>query len=125
MDPVATNTRNAPSLGEMASELWACMRGLVADEADLLAAEAHVALQTFLLGIILSVAAAVFAVLGAGAVLAVGAVELVQRGLTWTAALGIVFVVCAACSFALLLALRGVAVKKLFARSRSELRGHG
>ena len=125
MDPVATGARSSPSLGEMGAELWTGVRGLVADEVDLVAAEAHVALQTLLLGIILAVAAAVFAVLGVGAVLAAIAVELVERGLTWTAALGVVFLVCAACSFALLLALRGIAVKKLFARSRSELRGRG
>jgi hypothetical protein len=125
MDPVATSARSSPSLGEMAAELWADVRGLVADEVDLLAAEAHVALRTLLLGVVLAVSAAVFAVLAAGAVLAVIAVELVERGLTWAAALGIVFVVCAASSFVLLLALRGIALKKHFARTRNELRGRG
>ncbi len=125
MDPVVTNARSAASLGETAAELWAGIRGLVADEADLLAAEAHVALQTLLLGIILAVAAAVFAVLGVGAVLAAIAVELVESGMTWATSLGIVFAACTACSFGLLLALRGIALKKHFARTREELRGQG
>src|SRR5438477_8681359 len=102
MEPAATSVRSSPSsLGDLATELWAGVRGLVADEVDLLAAEAHVALQTLLLGIILAVAVGLFAVLGVGVILAALAVELVQRGLTWVAALGTVFVVCAACSFLL------------------------
>jgi hypothetical protein len=124
MDPVAAETtRAAPSLGELFSELWGNVRGLVADEADLLAAEAHVALQTLLLGVALGVACAVFAVFAAAAIFALLAFELVELGFTLPAALGVVFVACAGCSLVLFLALRGIATKRLFATSRRELRG--
>ncbi len=123
MDPVATDARPAPPLGELFSELWRSVRGLVADEADLLAAEAHVALQTLLLGVVLAVASAVFAVIALGAAFAFLAFELVERGVTLPAALGVVVAGCAGCSVVLLLALRGIAMKRFFAASRRELRG--
>ena len=123
MDPVAADPRPAPSLGEMFSEMWGSVRGLVADEADLLAAEAHVALQTLLFGVALAVASAVFAVFAAGAAFAMLAFELVERGLTLPAALAVVLTSCAGCSVVLFLALRGIALKRFFAASRRELRG--
>ena len=123
MDPVATDPRPAPSLGEIFSELWGSVRGLVADEADLLAAEAHVALQTLLFGVVLAVASAVFAVCAAGAAFAFLAFELVERGFTLPAARAVVLVACAGCSVVLFLALRGIAMKRFFAASRRELRG--
>lgn len=123
MDPSAAESRPAPSLGELISETWGSLRGLVSDEADLLAAEAHVALQTLLLGVVLAVGCAVFAVFAAGAALSLLAFELVERGLTFQAALGIVLLGCAGCSVVLFFALRGIAMKKFFAASRRELRG--
>jgi hypothetical protein len=104
----------------MFSEMWGSVRGLVADEADLLAAEAHVALQTLLFGVALAVGRAVFA---AGAAFAMLAFELVERGLTLPAALAVVLTGCAGCSVVLFLALRGIALKRFFAASRRELRG--
>ena len=123
MDPVAAETRPAASLGEMFFEMWASVRELVADEADLLAAEAHSALQTLLLGIVLAVASAIFAVFAAGAAFAMLAFELVESGLTLLAALAVVLLGCAGCSVVLFLALRGIAMKMFFAASRRELRG--
>jgi len=123
MDPVATESRPAPSLSELFSEMWGSVRGLVADEADLLAAEAHVALQTLLFGIVLAVASAVFAVFAAAAAFALLAFELVEGGFTLPAALAIVLMGCAGCSIVLFLALRGIAMKRFFAASRKELRG--
>ena len=123
MDPVATESRPAPSLSELFSEMWGSVRGLVADEADLLAAEAHVALQTLLFGVVLAVASAVFAVFAAGAAFALLAFQLVEGGFTLPAALAIVLAGCAGCSVVLFLALRGIAVKRFFAASRKELRG--
>src|ERR1700682_6661049 len=81
-------TRALP-LGQGVSEIWGSVRALVADEADLLAAEANVALRTLVACVIVAVAAAVFAVLGVAALLAVIAVQIVESGDSGAAAVGV------------------------------------
>ena len=114
--------RDVP-LRQNIGELWGSVRALVADEADLLAAEAHVAVRTLVASVILAVGAAVFAVLGIAALLGMIAMRIVESGYSWPAALGCVFLLCAVGSAALIFALRGLTLQKLFAASRRELRG--
>lgn len=116
-------TQGLPPLGQSVSELWGSVRALVADEADLIAAEAHVAIRTLVATVILAVGTAVFAVLGAAALFGIVAVQVVERGYSWAAALGCVFLLCAIASAASFFALRGLSLQKLFAASRRELRG--
>ena len=99
------------------------LRGLVADEADLLAAEANVAVRTLVACVVVAVAAAVFAVLGVAALLAMIAMQIVESGYSWPAALGFAFLMCAVGSATLIFALRSLTTQKLFAASRRELRG--
>jgi uncharacterized membrane protein YqjE len=110
-------------LGQSVSEIWGSVRALVADEADLLAAEANVAVRALVSCVIFAVAAAVLAVLGFAALLGMIAIEIVESGYSWPAALGGVFLACALGSATLILALRGLTLHKLFAASRRELRG--
>jgi uncharacterized membrane protein YqjE len=110
-------------LGQAVSEILGGVRALVADEADLLAAEASVAVRTLVTCVIVAVAGAVFAVLGVAALLGIIAMQIVENGYSWTAALGCVVLMCALSSAALIFALRGLTLQKLFAASRRELRG--
>ena len=114
---------HALPLGQSISEIWGSVRALVADQADLLAAEANVAVRTLVSCVIVAVGAAVFAVLGVAALLGVIAMKIVESGYSWPAALGFVVLMCAVGSATLIFALRGLASQKLFAASRRELRG--
>jgi len=121
--PDSDSAARALPLGESISEIWGNVRALVADEADLLAAEANVAVRTLVTCVLVAVGAAVFAVLGLTALLGMIAMRIVESGYSWAAALGSVFLMCAVISVVLVLALRGLARQKLFAASRRELRG--
>jgi uncharacterized membrane protein YqjE len=105
------------------SEIIGSLRGLVADEADLLAAEANVAVRTLVACVVVAVAAAVLGVLGVAALLAMVAMQIVESGYSWPVALGCVFVTCVLGSAALVFTLRGLTLQELFAASRGELRG--
>lgn len=117
------DARSLPPLGQSVSELWGSVRALVADEADLLAAEANVAIRTLVACVILAVGTTVFGVLGVAALFGIVAVQVVESGYSWPAALGCVFLLCAVASAASFFALRGLSLQKLFAASRRELRG--
>jgi uncharacterized membrane protein YqjE len=124
MDPPNPDAATSPlPLAQSVSEIWGSVRALVADQADLLAAEANVAVRTLVTCVFVAVAAAVFAVLGVTALLGTVAMRIVESGYSWPAALGCVFLICAVSSGALVFALRGLARQKLFAASRRELRG--
>jgi uncharacterized membrane protein YqjE len=111
------------SSGQGVSKILSSVRALVADEADLLAAEANVAVRTLVACLVIAVAAAVLGVLGVAALLAMVAVQIVENGYSWPAALGCVFLICALSSATLVFASRGLTSQKLFAASRGELRG--
>ena len=111
------------SPGQGVFELLGSVRALVADEADLLAAEANVALRTLVACVVVAVAAAVLGVLGVAALLAMIAMQIVESGYSWPIALGCVFLTCALGSAALVFTLRGLTLQELFAASRGELRG--
>src|SRR3979411_646732 len=97
-------TRVLP-LGQGVSEIWGSVRARVADEADLLAAEANVAVRTLVACVIVAVAASLFAVLGVAALLAMIAMQIVENGYSWPAALGLAFLVCAVSSAPLVFAV--------------------
>ena len=121
--PEADVAHRPPPIAQALSELWASVRALVADEVELVAAEAHVATRTLVAAIGLAVGAAAFAVLGVAAILGMIAVRIVESGYSWLAALGLIFVLCGVACACLLLVLRGLTSQKLFAASRRELRG--
>jgi uncharacterized membrane protein YqjE len=123
--PAADAAPRPPPLAQAVSELWGSVRALIADEADLIAAEAHVATRTLVTAVGLAVGAAAFAVLGVAAVLGMIAVRVVESGYSWVAALGLVFVLCGVACAGLVLVLRGLASQRLFAASRRQLRGRG
>jgi hypothetical protein len=119
----ATPTGGPTTLAAAAGELIGSVRALVADEADLLVAETHQALQTLIAMVVVGVGAAVLAVLAIGAMLGVVAVELAAHGVSWPATFGLLAAVCIAGCAVLALILRGLALRTLFAASRRELRG--
>jgi uncharacterized membrane protein YqjE len=123
MDQQGAEAANRPlPLGQSVSEILSSVRALVADEADLLAAEANVAVRTLVACVVVAVAA-VFGVLGAAALLAMIAMQIVESGYSWPAALGCVFLICALSSATLVFTLRRLTLQELFAAARGELRG--
>ncbi|HKW81305.1 MAG TPA: phage holin family protein [Casimicrobiaceae bacterium] len=98
-------------------------RALVADAADLVAAEAHVALQMLTGMVISAVCAAVLGVLAVVALLAAIAAGLIERGVPAGAASVAVAIVCALLAAGFGLRLRALAKRALFSRSREQLRG--
>jgi uncharacterized membrane protein YqjE len=124
MDRQEAEAANRPlSPGQSVSEILSSVRALVADEADLLAAEANVAVRTLVACVVIAVAAAVLGVLGVAALLAMVAMQIVENGYSWPAALGCIFLLCALSSATLVFTLRGLTLHELFAASRGELRG--
>lgn len=124
MDEQGADTANQPlPLGQSVCEILSSVRGLVADEADLLAAEVNVAVRTLVACVVVAVAAAVLGVLGVAALLVMIAMQIVESGYSWPAALGCVFLICALSSAILVFALRGLTLQELFAAARGQLRG--
>lgn len=125
VEATATLADSAPGLAGAAGELLASVRALIADEADLVAAEAHAGLKTLIAMIVVAVGAGVLAVLAAAALLGVLAVELAAHGVSWSATFGLLALTCIAGCAVLTLLLRGLASRTFFAASRRELRGRG
>ncbi|HEX4524333.1 MAG TPA: hypothetical protein VH704_12505 [Casimicrobiaceae bacterium] len=119
----ATAADSPPSLAAAIGKLVGSGRELVADAADLVAAEAHVALQVMTALVVSAVCAAVLGVLAAAGVLAAIAMGMIERGFSGTAATGVVALVCALAAVWFVLRLRSLARRALFARSRQQLRG--
>jgi hypothetical protein len=115
--------QDALSFTASVRELGTGIRGLLADEADLLAAEAQVAMHSVIASVIFAVAAAVFAVLAVFSGLGVFAFEMVGRGLSWPVSLAIVALACVAICVFLLLALKSAVGRRIFVASRRQLRG--
>jgi len=117
--------RETPSsLRSAIGQLLSSGRELVADAADLVAAEAQVALQMLTALVISAVCAAVFGVLAAAGVLAAIAMGMIERGFSGAAATGVVALICAVGAGWFVLRLRSLARRALFERSREHLRGH-
>lgn len=120
----------APRRGHASSSLTAAMaqllrsgRELIADAADLVAAEAHVALQILIALVVSAVCAAVFGVLAIAGLLAAVAMGMIERGFSGAAATAAVALICALGAGWFVFRLRALARRALFERSRRALRG--
>ncbi|HEY2863083.1 MAG TPA: hypothetical protein VGK37_05640 [Casimicrobiaceae bacterium] len=113
------------SLKAAVGQLLGTGRELVADAADLVAAEAHVALQVLTALVIAAVCGAVLGVLAAVGLLAAIAMGLIEHGISGVAATGAVALLCAIGAVWFVRRLRSLARHALFVRSRRQLRGHG
>jgi uncharacterized membrane protein YqjE len=111
------------SLATAVGHLFGSGRELVADAADLVAAEAHVALQMMTALAVTAVCAAVLGVLAAAGALAAIAMAMVERGFSGAAVTAAVALICALGATWFVLRLRSLARHALFARSRQQLRG--
>jgi uncharacterized membrane protein YqjE len=116
---------SSSSLAAAVGQLFGSGRELVADAADLVAAEAHVALQMMTALAVTAVCAAVLGVLAAAGALAAIAMGMVERGFSGAAATGAVALICALGAVWFVFRLRALARHALFARSRQQLRGDG
>jgi hypothetical protein len=115
---------NAPSsLAAAIGQLFGSGRDFVADAADLVAAEAQVALQVMTALVVSAVCGAVLGVLAAAGILAAIAMVMIERGFSGAAATGVVALVCAVGAAAFIVRLRSLTRHALFARSRQQLRG--
>lgn len=120
----APRTTAPSSLSAAIGALFHSGRELIADAADLVAAEAHVALQVLTGLVVSAVCAAVLGVLAAAGFLVAIAMGLVERGFSAATAAAAVALVCALGAALFVFRLRALARHALFARSRRELRGH-
>lgn len=120
--PVRSGDSPSP-LAAAVGQLFGSGRELVADAADLVAAEAHVALQMMTALAVTAVCAAVLGVLAAAGALAAIAMGMVERGFSGAAATAAVALICALGAAWFVLRLRALARHALFARSRQQLRG--
>jgi hypothetical protein len=105
------------------AQLLSSGRELVADAADLVAAEAQVALQILTALVVSAVCAAVFGVLAAAGLLAAVAMGMIERGFSGATATAVVALICALGAGWFVFRLRALARRGLFERSRRELRG--
>ena len=112
------------SLAAAFRQLLTSGRDLIADAADLVAAEAHVALQLLTALVVSAVCAAVFGVLATAGFLAAIAMGMIERGFSGAAATAAVALICALGAGWFVFRLRSLARSALFERSRRELRGH-
>jgi hypothetical protein len=104
-------------------ELFAGMRAGAADVADLVAAEAHVALRLLIAVVLSAVGAGVLAVLGLAGLVTALAAALIERGVSASTAISVIALVCVLASILFMLRLRALGRRVLFGRSRSHLRG--
>ena len=122
-DPASTGGDATLPLATAVRELFSGLRAGAADVADLVAAEAHVAVRLLVAMVLAAVGAAILGVFGLAGLAGAGAAELIARGLSVSMAVAIVAVVCLLGSVALLLQLRALSRRVLFAKSRTQLRG--
>jgi len=107
------------SIGQM----MGTVRGLVADAADLVAAEAHAALGTLVGMAIMAVGMGVLAGAALVTLIALIAVILVEQGLSWPWALAAVVAVCVIGAIVLGLRLKSMFGDSLFVATRRQLHG--
>jgi hypothetical protein len=123
--PPQTSSRREvdPPLATAVRELFSGLRAGAADVADLVAAEAHLALRLLVAMIVSAVGAVVLGVLGLAGLASAAAAELIERGISATIAIAIVALLCVVGSLLLVFKLRGLSRRVLFGHSRSHLRG--
>lgn len=122
--PLQSSPRDADvPLSTAVRELFSGLRAGAADVADLVAAEAQVALHLLVSIVLSAVGAAILGLFTIAGLLVALATEMISRGVSSTIAIVVVTVVCAVGSIALAFQLRALARQVLFGRSRSRLRG--
>jgi hypothetical protein len=122
--PLQSSPREADiPLSTAVRELFSGLRAGAADVADLVAAEAQVALRLLLSIVLSAVGAAMLAIFAVAGLLAAFATELVTRGVSLSTAIVVVALMCAVGSISLAFQLRALSRRALFGRSRSQLRG--
>ncbi len=120
----ASRSETAPPLTTAVRELLSGLRAGAADVADLVAAEAQVALQLLLAMTVSAVGAAILGAFGLAGLAAAAAAELIARGISASVAIGVVALMCVAGSILLVFKLRGLSRRVPFGHSRSHLRGN-
>jgi len=122
--PLQSSQREADlPLLAAARALLSGLRAGAADVADLVAAEAHVAMRQLMMMVVSAVGASVLGVLGLAGLVTALAAELVARGVTPSLAIGGVALLCLAGGILLVLRLRALSREVLFGISRAHLRG--
>jgi hypothetical protein len=121
-EPSARQEADLP-LGTAVRDLFSGLRAGAADVADLVAAEAHVALRLLVAMVVSAVGAAVLAAFGLAGLTTAIAVELIARGMSASTAIAVVALLCMAGSLSLAFHLRGLSRRILFGHSRGHLRG--
>ena len=122
--PMPSSPRNADvPLSAAVRELFSGLRAGAADVADLVAAEAHLALRLLVAMVLSAVGAAVLGVFGLAALVTVLTIELIARGVSVTMAIVTVALLCIVGSISLVVQLRVLARRVLFGHSRRHLRG--
>jgi hypothetical protein len=104
-------------------ELFSGLRAGAADVADLVAAEAQVALRLLVALVLTAVGAAMLGVFTVGGILVASATALIAHGVSVAAAVIAVTLICAVACLALMFRLRVLARKVLFGHSRHQFRG--
>ncbi len=121
--PLSDQQEAVVPLSAAVRELFSGLRAGAADVADLVAAEAHVALGLLTSMVVSAVGAAVLAVFGLAGLAAGLATLLIEQGTAPSTAILVVALLCVIGSVSLMLNLRILARRVLFARSRAHLRG--
>jgi hypothetical protein len=126
---VDTSVRSSEKEGDLplltaVRELFAGLRAGAADVADLVAAEAHVALRLLIGMVLAAVGAAALAVFGLAGIVVALALQLMAQGIAASVAISAVALLCLAGCMLLLLHLRVLMRRVLFGSSRRHLRGN-
>lgn len=104
-------------------ELFSGLRAGAADVADLVAAEAQVALRLLISMVLSAVGAGVLAVFGLAGLVTALATAMIERGVAASVAIAVVALLCVVVSALLMFRLRALSRRVLFGRSRGHLRG--
>ena len=112
-----------PPLATAVRELFSGLRAGAADVADLVAAEAHLALRLVVAMTVSAIGAMVLGVFGLAGLAAAVASELIAQGISASMAIAVVGLLCLVGSLLLIFQLRGLSRRVLFGYSRDHLRG--
>jgi len=121
----ASPSTSAPGSGlfESIARLVGTVRGLIADGADLVAAEAHAALHMVISMVVLAVGMGVLAAAALLTIIALIAVILVEQGISWPWALAGILAACVIATVIMGLRLKSMFGGPLFVATRRQLRG--
>jgi hypothetical protein len=112
-----------PPLATAVRELFSGLRAGAADVADLVAAEAHLALRLLIAMTVSAIGAVVLGVFGLVGLVTAVAAELIARGISASMAIAVVALLCVVGSIVLIFQLWGLSRRVLFGYSRDHLRG--